>query len=165
MAYVIIVTPVLFFLTGLPNSGYSSRIGADQRQVDTTYQDAAVVGNGVMFVDFFELSNAANNSEMRQAFEGRVVRIKGLYQPVKDQECTLYRVRIVCCAADAVPMRVRIICRQVLPFLAAQTPVEITGQVQFRPIAGQDAFLPVIQLQGGSGVQVLADASPNEFLL
>jgi uncharacterized membrane protein YcgQ (UPF0703/DUF1980 family) len=94
---------------------------------------------------FDELAVAAAMPSKRNYYEGHIGKLKGKYQPLSDRDFTLFRLKITCCASDAVPLKVRIISSAPLPQdLAPGDWIEASGQIQFRKIVGKEEYLPVL---------------------
>jgi uncharacterized membrane protein YcgQ (UPF0703/DUF1980 family) len=70
-----------------------------------------------------------------------------------DKEFKLYRVKINCCAADAVPLQVHIICADNITRFKPQQWVEVEGQIQFRKVAGTNKYLAVMMLKSADQVK------------
>lgn len=115
---------------------------------------------------FRELSEAAYTPSARKHFEGKYGKLAGrvMKLPGSDKDFTLFRIKMRCCAADAVPVQVRIISPKSLTQLDNQTWVEVTGQIQFRKLAGKDQYLPVLHLPSVNAVKKTAPPKEGEFL-
>jgi uncharacterized membrane protein YcgQ (UPF0703/DUF1980 family) len=81
--------------------------------------------------------------------------MRGMLWPVNNQEFTLFKMKMTCCAPDAIPLRIRIISPEPLdPDLHPKEWVEVTGEIQFRPEPGKtDEFFTVMQLSSKDGVK------------
>jgi len=102
---------------------------------------------------FDELAVAAALPSKRKNYEGHVGKLKGKYQPITDRDFTLFRLKITCCASDAIPLKVRIVSSEPLPQdLAPGDWIEASGQIQFRKIVGKDEYMPVL-LTSPAGVK------------
>jgi len=103
---------VLYFLN-MPNSTFSATAYGGMMSKDELDQQAAPVANkegAVLALGFKELSTAAYDPSARAAMQGRMGQLKGMYSPRRsDKEFTLFRVKMSCCAADAIPVGVIII--------------------------------------------------------
>jgi hypothetical protein len=111
-------------------------------------------------LEFQELKNAAFLPAQRQHFDGKIGRILGQYvRGSTDNTCSLVRIKMQCCAADAQPLNVVIISpvklsdvealRQLESLPLERRWVEIEGRIQFRKRSGHaDEYLPVLQIDG-----------------
>lgn len=110
---------------------------------DNTY---APKSSSVWAIDFKELPDAANSPAQRSKYEGQLVQISGLFAPMNDNEFTLVRRKMTCCASDSVPIKVRIFQTTGLSRTNLQVGkgAEVTGQAQFRQIKGSDEYVAVI---------------------
>jgi len=95
---------------------------------------------------FAELNNAALDEGQRKYMEGETVIIEGRFRRLEDKQFTLFRMKMTCCAADTVPLKVRIIVPQALSRFEDFQWVRVKGQLQFLQVPGQDRFMPVIMV-------------------
>lgn len=93
-----------------------------------------------------ELSEAALDPQKREYWEGRMAELRGLFAPISEREFTLFRLKMTCCASDAVPVKVRIFAPDGLSKfnLERGKGVSVVGQVQFRKLKDRDEYIPVI---------------------
>ena len=93
-----------------------------------------------------ELSDAAADRNKREYWDGRLAELRGLFAPISEREFTLFRLKMTCCASDAVPVKVRIFAPDgVSKFnLERGKGVSVVGQVQFRKIKDSDEYVPII---------------------
>src|SRR6266851_4230848 len=56
-----------------------------------------------------EMTAAASSVAMREHWAGTKAILQGLYNPKNDKQCTLFRMKITCCASDMVTYSIRII--------------------------------------------------------
>jgi hypothetical protein len=110
---------------------------------------ALVTGEGIR-MGFNELNAAAYDSGKRESLEGRTVIVAGKYARLADKEFSLFRLKMTCCAADAVPLKVRIIVPQALTGVSDNQWVEVKGQLQFYKVASQGKgpaqYVPVLMV-------------------
>ena len=101
--------------------------------------DALVTGDGIHALKFNELNELAYDEAKRQSHEGSTVIVEGRMKRVGDKEFTLFRLKMTCCAADTVPLKVRIVLPQAAPAASTSSTgwVRVKGQLQFYPIPGQ----------------------------
>jgi hypothetical protein len=175
--YAVLLIPIVLFALGMPSAGQDWSAGfvqdriADQRVADVQFNDnlAGDAAAPVLPLEFNTLKKAAYYPDQRERYQGQVGRLKG--QLVRsangDKTFSLVRIKMTCCAADAIPLNVVIISSKLSPQKLEQFAnmewVEVTGQIDFRERAGHDDFLPVLQLRGDGDLQP-ATAPPNTNL-
>lgn len=163
--YALLLLPVLLYLLGLPHSGFSNEmLKKNMGNFEIVGTDRVVTAKGEDWtLGFKELSNAANSEAMRQQFEGKTVRLKGMFMRMRgDKEFTLFKIRMRCCAADAIPMQVRIIAPGLVGQYQDREWVEARGIVEFRQIQGQNKFIPVVTVGEMSDIKRIPP-EPTEF--
>lgn len=104
-------------------------------------------GSGVRSVGFMELSDAAKDTGRRNFWEGQTAELSGLFAPLSDNQFTLFRRKMTCCASDSVPVKVRIFSKDNLTRYEGLKPAKgakVIGQVQFRKIKDSDEYVPVL---------------------
>ncbi len=110
---------------------------------------ALVTGDGV-HMKFNELNELAYDEAKRQSHEGSTVIVEGRLKRVGDKEFTLFRLKMTCCAADTVPLKVRIVLPQALSGHDDFEWVQVKGQLQFYKIPGQGKgpaqYVPVLMV-------------------
>jgi uncharacterized repeat protein (TIGR03943 family) len=160
LRYAVLMLPIVLYFLNLPNSSFSAEaIGnmLNKGQVDDSPQQVAKKEGLVL--GFKELANAAYFPEQRQELEGKTGRLKGMFSPISPKEFTLFRVKINCCAADAIPVEVRIISPDNITRFNPKDWVEVEGQIQFRKLKGREKYLPVLMLKSADQVQPTAPLS------
>lgn len=92
-----------------------------------------------------ELSDAVQNGRMTE-WDGRFAEMRGLFSPIGEREFSLFRLKMTCCAADSVPLKVRIYAADNLKNygLKPGKGVVVIGQVQFRQVTGSDEIVPIV---------------------
>jgi hypothetical protein len=157
--------PIVLYFLNLPNSSFSAeRWGEFGLKLEDPVKPVEGKGGNVLSLGFKELSNAALIPSQRDYYHGRTGRISGMYSPLSgDKEFTLFRVKMNCCAADAIPLEVRIISQENLTRLTAKEWVEVEGQIQFQKVAGRDKFLPVVLVESADHVRKIPPQSDYEF--
>ncbi len=101
------------------------------------------------FIEFGELKQAAYVPQLRAALDGKTVKLLGQFvRGGTDFTCSLVRIKMQCCAADAQPLNVVIISPEKLTNIKPMTWVEIEGTVQFRKRKDKNEYLPVLQIKG-----------------
>jgi hypothetical protein len=128
---------------------------------------ALITGDGTR-MGFNELNAAAYDSGKRESLEGSTVIVAGKYARLADKEFSLFRLKMTCCAADAVPLKVRIIVPQALTNIHDGDWVEVKGQLQFYKVPNQgkgpQQYVPVLLVAENSDVHgPLPEQSEYEF--
>ena len=101
---------------------------------------------------FNELNDAALNEGKRKYMEGETVILEGRFKRLADKEFSLFRMKMTCCAADTVPLKVRIVVPQALSNFSDFDWVTVKGQLQFLQVQGQDRYIPVIMVANNNDV-------------
>lgn len=138
--------PVALFLIGVPNAGFSQdRINALLGKEDLVSAETGSVatGDGVV-MSFADLREAAYDESKREALAGKVGIIEGKFRAIGQNQCTLYKLKMTCCAADTVPLKIRIITPTAVSGFNDGDWVRVKGEVRFLPIPNSSQFLPVI---------------------
>jgi uncharacterized repeat protein (TIGR03943 family) len=157
--YSVLFIPVALWLLGLPNKGFSNdwiKATLGNEQIETTdLQPGEINTSGEVFIlGFKELSEAANDSNKREYWSGKMGKVIGLYMSVSadPKEFTLYRLKMNCCAADAVPMRVRIQAPEPVTQFTGRDWVEVTGQITFYKVVGRGEYVAALKLPSAANV-------------
>jgi uncharacterized membrane protein YcgQ (UPF0703/DUF1980 family) len=95
---------------------------------------------------FNELNDAAYDEGKRRSYEGQTALLEGRFKRIGDKEFTLFRMKMTCCAADTVPLKVRIVVPQALSGFNDFDWVQVKGQIQFMQVSGQNQYVPVIRV-------------------
>jgi uncharacterized protein DUF1980 len=136
-------------------------VGTMPKAKEITGGDREVADKGALTnLDFEELTRASADAGKREYFEGRTVSQKGLFAPLNNEkQFTLFKMKMTCCSADAIPLGVRIIAPEYLSNLKVKAGegVEARGQVQFRQVVGRDEYIPVLV------VKSMADIRPMKL--
>jgi hypothetical protein len=164
--YAALLVPLFLFISDLPNEGFSPEHLARQMgnaALESPAGDIAAKGGQVLTLGFGELGEAAYLADKRSALEGRTIRVKGMFMPLgDDKQFTLFKIRMTCCAADAVPMQVRILSPSALTQFKTRDWVMAEGVLQFRKVVGKDKYIPVVTLNSSEDVRAI-DAEPTEY--
>jgi len=156
--------PIVLFFLGLPNSGFSAnRFSIGKESVDESATRLQDKGGKAVELGFKELTNAALIPSAREELEGRTGILRGQYSPKSDKQFTLFRVKMNCCAADAIPLQVPIISPENLTRLKPQEWVEVEGQIQFRKVEGSDKYLPVLLMKSADQVRKIDPLPQYEY--
>lgn len=79
---------------------------------------------------FNDLADAALDGDKRNAYSGQTAILEGRFSRIDDKQFTLFRLKMTCCGADAVMLKVRIFAPQV-PSHPAGEWVRVKGVIQF----------------------------------
>jgi hypothetical protein len=164
--YAVLMLPIVLYFLNLPNSSFSAERWGDLGSTKLEGDVKRIEGKDgkVINLGFKELSNAALIPSQREYYHGQTGRISGMYSPLgSDKEFTLFRVKMNCCAADAIPLEVRIFSQENLTRLTPKEWVEVEGQIQFQKVAGRDKFLPVVLVESADHVRKIPPQSDYEF--
>ncbi|MBX7103091.1 MAG: hypothetical protein K1X57_03370 [Gemmataceae bacterium] len=162
--YAVLLLPVILYLLELPNAGFSAdRIGRDLVATELEGSDRVIATKSKLTLGYRELADAAHESAKRAYFEGHIVEVRGIYMPLNQpQEFTLVRLNMTCCAADAIPMQVRIVAPSPIQFKQGQW-IAAEGKIEFRKVAGKDnKWIAVILLDGMDNVRTIPP-EPNPY--
>lgn len=142
----ILFFPVALFLIGVPNSGFSqdriNKILGHEESVSVDVGSVARGGGQVM--SFNELNDAAYNAGKRDYWQGKVGILEGRFRPIGEKQFTLYRLKMTCCAADTIPLKVRIVTPTPVTGLNDGEWVKVKGEVRFVEVPGSGQYIPVI---------------------
>jgi hypothetical protein len=173
--FVILLLPLVLLILGMPGKGFNKTYAeakAREEARNQRYQmptEAGLVsvqdkGGDLINLQFKELEDAAGNEGLRDFYEGKRGKIKGIFAPAADEHmCTLIRFKITCCTADAVPLKLVIVSPESLRSIPSAQWVNVSGQIQFRKRPGRDNYLPVLQLASAKDIE-LVDPDPNPFI-
>jgi hypothetical protein len=155
--------PVALYLIGVPNQGFSAERIAKMLQPETALNvDVGSVATGEGSVlSFNDLNDAAYDESKREALSGKVGILVGRFDRIADKEFRLYRLKMTCCAADTVPLKVRIITRTAVSGFNSGEWVRVKGEVRFVQQAGSTQYLPVIAVADLADIQ--RTAALNEY--
>jgi len=147
---IVLCFPVGLFLIGVPNSGFSQDrirmlLGGDDA---LTGNMAAVAHQNGTVTDFNYLNAAADDEGRRESLQGRTAILEGRVRWIDARQFTLFRLRMTCCAADAVPLKVRIVLKSgTLSGLHDFEWVRMKGQVQFIQPPNSERYIPVVVVE------------------
>jgi hypothetical protein len=153
--YAVLLLPVMLYFLGLPdNKGYGE-LRADTVDPSTIQlEEVAPNEDGeVREVSFQELTGLAYSPDKRKGYSGKMFRLKGQFvpSPYGDRVFSLVRMRMSCCAADAVPVEADILVdpqSKDVPNGAAlhMRWVEVKGQLRFvsRQVGNREEWRTVL---------------------
>ena len=155
---------IYYYYLNLTLEYSEGRIGNALHNDEASLQATELQHKGAIRVNNFqELEMARFSPDARGYFEGRTCTLKGMLWPISDKEFTLFKMKMACCRADAVPLKIHIVSPELLAAdLNARDWVEVTGEIQFRQVPGKADFLTVMQLSDKSGVKK-TEPSPSEL--
>jgi hypothetical protein len=144
--------PIALFGLGVPNKGFSNEYLAgllgdqDKSLGDAKLKDVASKDGSVM--SFNDLNDAAFDEAKRESMQGQTAVLEGKFRKIGDREFTLFRLKMTCCAADTIPLKVRIILeRDSLSGFKDYDGVSVKGQIQFIQVPGKSQYIPVIKVK------------------
>ncbi len=121
----------------------------------------AAKGGDELHLHFKELTVVASDPDRRSYYEGRTGLIKGQFvRSADDKVFQLVRMKITCCAADAVPLRVPMVCKEPVTGINPYEWVQVKGLITFRETS--QGLLPVLQVASASDVEK-TPPDPNPF--
>lgn len=127
-----------------------STSGLKIREVVTTGGETqyAVVSDAGIEMRFNDLNDAAIYEEKRRSYTGQTAILEGKFNRLSDKEFTLFRLKMTCCGADAVPLKVRIVAPQALSGFGEGEWVRVKGVIRFveTGTGGQKRWTPVLML-------------------
>jgi hypothetical protein len=154
--FVVLFFPVGLFLIGVPNSGFSQDrirrlLGGDDaltgRMATVAYRNGTVER-------FIDLNEALNDESKRGQIQGQTAILEGQLRWIDVRQFTLFRLRMTCCAADTVPLKVRIVLKSgSLSGLSDFTWVQLKGQIQFVLAPNSERYIPVIVVEDIRDIQ------------
>jgi hypothetical protein len=105
----------------------------------------------VLALGFKELDRGSYSPDARNFYDGRTVRLKGQFAAGQDKRSfSLVRLKIQCCAADAIPLNVVIRldpqAQGDLQSFGANTWVEVTGRVEYLKKKDKDEYVAVLNV-------------------
>jgi hypothetical protein len=179
--YVVILVPIILFMLGLPNKPpkiYSSDVSivAISPEAETyvrlttlgedPYSQILLIGSYanaahyedknaqfVEKVDYKTLEGMANNAGLRSSWKGKTIEVRGQYAPMNgsSQIFQLVRLKISCCANDAVQLNVPMVCSENITTIALSDWVKVQGRVDFRESNG--AFRTVVIVSKAKNIE------------
>jgi hypothetical protein len=155
--------PVALYLIGVPNAGFSAdRIAKmlGNEQALNVAIDNVATGEGSV-LSFNDLNDAAYDESKREALGGKIGILVGRFDRIGDKEFRLYRLKMTCCAADTVPLKVRILTRTAVTGFNSGEWVRVKGEVRFVQQPGSTQYLPVIAVADLADIQ--RTAALNEY--
>jgi uncharacterized membrane protein YraQ (UPF0718 family) len=99
-------------------------------------------------MSFKDLEGLASDEDSRAQWLGRNVIVKGQFaaSPSNDRMFSLIRLKIQCCAADVIPLKIPIVCGESVAGISDGQWVEVVGQVDFWQVPGQNRYTTVLKV-------------------
>lgn len=147
--------PVALYMIGVPNSGFSAERIAKMLGDETALgADVGTVATGEGSVlSFNDLNEAAYDESKREALQGKIGILVGRFDRIADKEFRLYRLKMTCCAADTVPLKVRILTKTAVSGFGNSEWVKVKGEVRFVQPPGSSQYIPVIAVADIADIQ------------
>jgi hypothetical protein len=163
--YAVLMLPIVLFFLNLPNSSFSAATYQKMLEgVPFEGKPTVVESKDGVVLGFKELANAAYDPVTREAMQFKTGRLTGMYSPQgSDKQFTLFRVKMSCCAADAIPVKVMIISDQNITRIQPKDWVEVEGQIQFLKPPGQKEFIPVLYVKSADQVKPTTPLSDYSY--
>lgn len=142
--------PVGLFLIGVPNSGFSQDrirmlLGGDEA---LTGNMAVVAYRNGTVASFNDLNDAANDEGRRESMQGQTAILEGRIRWIDARQFTLFRLKMTCCAADIVSLKVRIVLKGgTLSGFDDFDWVQMKGRIQFVQAPNSERYIPVIVVE------------------
>lgn len=185
--YVLLLLPIMLYLLGLPNKPPSATAGTVALDPTEEAQACAVlIGIGplpltqsglaaaVLLADhaegpaklagFKELEEAAYEPADREHWQGQFVQVVGQFAPFagSDRFFDVVRYRIQCCAADAIPLRVKVVSREGVTGIGPNDWVRVAGRVAFQEIR-PGTFVTYLRVPRRQNI-MLTDPDPRPYI-
>jgi hypothetical protein len=153
-------------LRGKPQTKVKLRV---ERGSSEPLQVELVRNADLLDLQFKELERAAYTPAQRQYYAGRMGRLRGQFMPGRnDHTFSLVRIKITCCAADAIPLNVVIqldpnskegVSKNIRP----QQWVQVTGEIDFLKRRDRDEYVSVLRVASPQDVRE-TDPDPNPYI-
>lgn len=169
--YMVLAIPVFLYFLGLPRAGVSewerNRNTGSGLQSGSLRKSVALLAGGLAYpktqprtlqLRFNELTEAAALPVRHEAYEGDIGVIRGQFSPRNDREFSLFRVKMTCCAADAVFLETRILApdSSTLRGIQPNQWVQVEGVISFQQNE-KGKWIPVITMQRPDAIDPNAD--------
>lgn len=148
-------------------SGTKVTLALARKSAGDPLQEVALIRQErVIHLGFKELEPAAFSQQLREYYSGRIGRIKGQYAPGQDKFFGLVRLKMVCCGADVVPLKMGVETPESIGNLDLQPYdwIEIEGQILFRELPGyKDTYVPILKVMALNKIRKTAP-EPDLYL-
>jgi hypothetical protein len=153
----VLAFPIALFFLGIPNSGFSEdrikKLLPDEQALGSVSLSEVESKGSAVGLRFSDLNDAAFDDAKREGYEGQTAVLEGMFRRLGDKEFSLFRMKMTCCAADTVPLKVRIITPTALSGYNDMDWVEVKGQIRFIKAQNSNQYLPVIKVADVSDVK------------
>jgi hypothetical protein len=157
--------PIALWGLGVPNKGFSNDYLAKLVSPDTALDGdlKAVASKEGTVMSFNDLNDAAFDEAKRESMQGQSAVLEGKFRKIGDKEFTLFRLKMTCCAADTIPLKVRIKVEGggSLSGFRDYDGVSVKGQIQFVQVPGKSQYIPVIKVNDITDIKKIN--LPNEY--
>jgi hypothetical protein len=161
----VLAFPVALFFLGIPNSGFSNerlqKLLGPEQALESVSLSAVAAKEGVV-MRFSDLNDAAFDDDKRQSMEGQTAVLEGMFNRVGDREFTLFRMKMTCCAADTVPLKVRIIADAPLSGFNNMEWVQVKGQIRFIKPPNSNQYVTVVKVASLDDIKKIPKQSVYE---
>jgi hypothetical protein len=170
----------MLFLLGLPNKGPSvqgATIPVDLTQESLGYATLVAAGDPAQqmvlaaflsadssalaeTLGFKTLEAAARDAESRSEWDGKWITVKGQFAPNRENphQFSLVRFQIRCCGADAVSLKVPMVCKDSVQSIKQGEWVNVTGRIRFQKYGSGDSYITVLVVPN---LQAIAPTGPD----
>jgi hypothetical protein len=189
--YVILLVPLMLYLLGLPTRALPLTTDNAIDVSQETAQLSRLVGGGTtplaqaafagamtlqgddaadlspaVPIEFKQLEQLAFDPNLRRAYDQKKVQVVGQYVPYpnSDRAFSLSRLRIQCCAADAVQINVPILCRESVKGFSKEDWVRVTGRIEFREQQGRPGIYRTVLVAGNKGNIAPTNKDPRPYI-
>jgi hypothetical protein len=144
---VVLLFPVVMFVIGQPNAGYSSKFLDSRLGKEVALGDVADVKlkEGGRKFTFDELNAFASIPDRRASEEGKQATVEGQIRRLGEKEATMYTQKMTCCVSDTVILKARIVITDNVITIPDNNWVEVTGILQFVQDPSNGEFIPLIK--------------------
>ena len=125
-----------------------------------TLKPAEASGKGIA-LDYKTLEGMAAMEDLRKHWENKIIEVRGQYKPTRmgKQQFNLVRIKINCCASDAIELKVPMVSREPITAHEFGDWVKVTGRVEFRQVA-PEKYMTVVVISAASDVVKLDSPEP-----
>lgn len=168
--------PVFLYFLGLPRDSVDwerTRNTGSGLQGGSLRKSVAMLAGGLAYpktqprtlkLGFNELAQAAAVPARHEAYEGDIGTIRGQFSPRagSDREFSLFRMKMTCCAADAVLLETRILAPDASTLRGIQPNqwVQVEGVISFQQNE-KGKWIPVITMQNPDAIDPNAESTTD----
>jgi hypothetical protein len=184
----VLLAPIVFYLMGLPTTILGARDTTSEANLTVEAENSAaimacgfaplnqavLVGSAALAdptegeihrIGFAELEGTALDEQARKYWNNKIVEVPGQFVPSRqsDRVFTLARMRISCCAIDAVQLHITMVSREPITGFTPQEWVKVVGRVEFRRNPNSGHYDTYLQVKGPRSISPTAP-DPNPYL-